>query len=618
MLEDRQGYVLANKSDEIILKDKPNVIEIDGVSMDYNFANAKLNSLKEYFIALAKRQLMFKSFRALDGVSFNVQSGDVFGIMGTNGSGKSTLLKIVSGVLEPTEGSVKIEGKIAPLIEMGAGFDFELTGRENIYLNGALLGYPKGFIDENYDEIVEFSEIGKFIDLPLKNYSSGMVSRLAFAIATIMVPDILIVDEVLSVGDQMFRRKCERRIQELIQDFGTTVLIVSHSSDEIERMCNKAIWIEKGHVRMIGEAKEVSLAYRALGGHAGSRESEKFIFDILEGAEGGKSDSVSYISANTYSDLSSIINNYTYSRDKDIDAVVVADTNDQRLLFLLTSFVSSLQGVVVLLKDGSFDSTAASFLSSAKPREVFLVRSERMGSSVIKDISTYCANPEIVELPLMKSEQFSKFLIDYREKHISPLGDTVVFSTGVPGSASSVLASHVYSNVLPVFAKDEPLDADVIAYFKDMGFSNVIYLDGTAESCDPSSIHLGEDVVASEMPIRVFPDRGDIGSARNVINWLTSDASDISLVFLSVIGDCTQALLAAPLAAQEEALVIPCAHESMDSIKMVCQYLFKFAPHVKSVKLIGLSGSFDGTDAEIFARALKVSELESEGELHAD
>lgn len=183
--------------------------------------------------------------------------------MGTNGSGKSTILKIIAGVLEPSKGKCTVNGNIAPLIELGAGFDMDLSARENIYLNGALLGYSKDFINEHFDEIVEFAEVEKFLDMPLKNYSSGMVSRIAFAIATVIVPEILVVDEVLSVGDFMFQRKCENRITQLIEEHGVTVLIVSHSNDQIARLCNKAIWIEKGHTRLMGDAGYVARIYGA-------------------------------------------------------------------------------------------------------------------------------------------------------------------------------------------------------------------------------------------------------------------------------------------------------------------------------------------------------------------
>ena len=240
------------------------MIIVDHVDMVFNIANEQLNSLKEYFIKIARHELMFREFKALNDISFTVNRGDVYGIVGTNGSGKSTLLKIIAGVLEPSKGSCKVNGTIAPLIELGAGFDYELTARENTYLNGSLLGYSKQFIDDNFDAIIDFAEIRDFVDMSLKNYSSGMVARIAFAIATITVPDILIVDEALSVGDFRFQEKCTQRINDLVHNHGTTLLFVSHSIDQVENLCEKALWIEKGNMRMNGDVREVCEAYRSM------------------------------------------------------------------------------------------------------------------------------------------------------------------------------------------------------------------------------------------------------------------------------------------------------------------------------------------------------------------
>ena len=239
-------------------------IKIDDVSMAFNIANEQLNSLKEYFIKIVRRQLFYKEFIALDNISFEVKQGDVYGIVGTNGSGKSTLLKIIAGVLEPTKGSCIINGTIAPLIELGAGFDLELSARENIFLNGALLGYSRQFIHEHFEEIVDFADLHNFLNMPLKNYSSGMVARIAFSIATTVIPDILLVDETLSVGDIFFREKCEERIRHLIETHGTTVLFVSHDISQVERLCKTVLWIEKGHMQMIGDTKDVCVAYQQM------------------------------------------------------------------------------------------------------------------------------------------------------------------------------------------------------------------------------------------------------------------------------------------------------------------------------------------------------------------
>lgn len=241
------------------------IVDVDHVSVIFNIANEKIQSLKEYFIKMARRELMFREFIAVDDVSFKVYKGDVFGLVGTNGSGKSTMLKVIAGVLEPSRGKCTVNGTISPLIELGAGFDMELTARENIYLNGALLGFSKKFLDAHVDEIIEFAELRDFMEMPLKNYSSGMVARIAFAIATVTEPDLLIVDEVLSVGDFLFQEKCEKRIGQMI-DNGTTVLIVSHSIDQIERLCNRALWIEKSKMKLVGPAQEVADEYKAFEG----------------------------------------------------------------------------------------------------------------------------------------------------------------------------------------------------------------------------------------------------------------------------------------------------------------------------------------------------------------
>ncbi len=240
---------------------KENAVELKNVEMHFNMSKEKLESLKEYFLKLMRRQLMFEDFTALDGISFEIKKGDVFGIVGLNGCGKSTTLKIISGILKPTKGTVETKGVIAPLIELGAGFDMELTARENIYLNGSVLGYSKKFMDSKFDDIVDFSEMRDFLDVPMKNYSSGMVARIGFAIATITTPDILIVDEILAVGDFLFQQKCEERINKMMND-DTTVIIVSHTIEQIERLCKHCMWLEKGKIKMIGDAAEVCAAYK--------------------------------------------------------------------------------------------------------------------------------------------------------------------------------------------------------------------------------------------------------------------------------------------------------------------------------------------------------------------
>ena len=236
------------------------IINVEHVSMRFNLSSEKFDSFKEYVIKSLKKQVSYDEFWALKDVSFEVKRGDSLGLIGRNGSGKSTMLKTIAGVLKPTKGKVTVGGNIAPLIELGAGFDMDLTARENVFLNGALLGYNRAQMEAQYDDIVEFSELGEFMDVPVKNFSSGMVSRLAFAIATIGIPDILIVDEVLSVGDFRFQEKCEARIQNM-KDQGTTILFVSHSIEQVKKICNKAVWLEHGVLKMFGDAQEICGIY---------------------------------------------------------------------------------------------------------------------------------------------------------------------------------------------------------------------------------------------------------------------------------------------------------------------------------------------------------------------
>ena len=238
------------------------IIEVDDVTMRFRMNSDRIMSLKEFVTTAIRGKLEYQEFTALDHVSFQVKRGETLGLIGRNGAGKSTLLKVISGILKPTSGSVVCRGNIVPMLELGSGFDFDLTGRENIYggLNGAILGYSEEFLLERYEEIVEFSELGGFIETPIRNYSSGMLARLAFSIATVVKPEILIVDEILSVGDAAFQEKSRKRMMELMGG-GTTVLFVSHSIQQIRQMCNRVLWLEKGQIKMFGFADEVCNSY---------------------------------------------------------------------------------------------------------------------------------------------------------------------------------------------------------------------------------------------------------------------------------------------------------------------------------------------------------------------
>ena len=238
-----------------------NMVEVKNVSMRFRMSDQPINSLKEIFTVALKGKLRFNEFAALTDVSFNVKKGETMGLIGKNGAGKSTTLKLISGILKPSEGTINVYGNVVPMLELGAGFDLELTGRENVYLNGAILGYSKEYLESKFDEIVDFAELHDFIDTPIRNYSSGMMARLAFSIASVIQPEILIVDEILAVGDPAFQEKSYARMKELMSG-GATVLFVSHNLDKLEKLCDRVVWLDKGKVVKIGDAEKIINEYR--------------------------------------------------------------------------------------------------------------------------------------------------------------------------------------------------------------------------------------------------------------------------------------------------------------------------------------------------------------------
>lgn len=239
---------------------EPDIIQIEDVSIRFRLSDDRILSLKEFFTRKLDGKLSYSEFWALRNVSFQVKKGEVMGIIGSNGAGKSTLLKVISGIIKPTSGKVTCYGNVVPMLELGSGFDMDLTGRENIFLNGAVLGYSKEYLRSKYEEILDFSELGQFIDVPIRNYSSGMLMRLAFSVATMVNPEILIVDEILAVGDEAFQAKSRDRMKKLMSG-GTTVLFVSHSLEQIRQMCDRVVWLDHGQVKMIGKAAEVCDQY---------------------------------------------------------------------------------------------------------------------------------------------------------------------------------------------------------------------------------------------------------------------------------------------------------------------------------------------------------------------
>lgn len=430
---------------------RPTMVSVDHVSMSFNMASEQLNSLKEYAIKLVQRDLFFKEFKALDDVSFEVKKGDVFGIVGTNGSGKSTVLKIIAGVLDPSKGTCTVNGNIAPLIELGAGFDLELSARENIYLNGALLGYSKEFIDQNFDAIVAFAEVEKFLDMPMKNYSSGMVARIAFAIATIIVPDILIVDEVLSVGDFMFQKKCEARINELIEQHGVTVLIVSHSNEQISRMCNKAVWIEKGHARLQGDAAEVCRIYGALGGRTGDEESEKIVLDALAQSsdlENPPQDCM-MIEGETANAICVKMVKEAWG-ESPLEAIALACSNTHSNSVTAAAFAAHFQIPILPIDQFIIPESLESYLLTTQPKTIYLFDSELQMGRSLDQLKQLPWKPSIVTFSNPKSHfdfSYDAFLYGQKRGFWSDHLAVISFTDNPDAMA---MAPYLYAHGIPV------------------------------------------------------------------------------------------------------------------------------------------------------------------------
>jgi len=433
------------------------VIDVQDVSMVFNMASEQLNSLKEYAIQIARHKLFFEGFTALDHVSFKVKKGDVFGIVGTNGSGKSTMLKIVAGVLNPSEGTCSIKGNIAPLIELGAGFDQELSARENIYLNGALLGYSKEFIDQHFDEIVAFAEIERFLDMPLKNYSSGMTARIAFAVATVIVPDILIVDEVLSVGDFMFQRKCEDRIAALIQQHGTTVLIVSHSHDLIEKLCNKAIWIEKGHVRMLGDAKQVTAAYRMLGGRIGTPASEEMIFQTFRSGVLDKEELYESIWKESKGDdffkMSSLAAQKYWSKSSNL--VLTASATHINTV-LAAGWAGALNAPMLVMSDGNLPDSTRQGIDALKPSNIIMFDANSHFEYQKQYLASTIDSPTITTFGHKVTEEFSYNILEAGAA-LNLWSDTIALIDFDNNTESFSIAPYLYASHSPAFITQKHL-----------------------------------------------------------------------------------------------------------------------------------------------------------------
>ena len=589
--------------------ERPIMVRVDHVSMIFNMASEQLNSLKEYAIALARRELMFKEFRALDDVSFEVRKGDVFGILGTNGSGKSTMLKIVAGVLEPSKGSCAINGNIAPLIELGAGFDMELTARENIYLNGALLGYPRKFISQHFDEIVDFAEIEKFLDMPMKNYSSGMVARIAFAIATIIVPEILIVDEVLSVGDFMFQQKCERRIQSLIKDHGVTVLIVSHNNDQIERLCNKAIWIEKGHTRMIGSAHDVCQTYRVLGGRIGSLESEQCVFDMLNRHVPISDKTIKTIAGeDRYGTAVKLAELAPRSPSKD---AIIAPGDQASLCMVATSLSGILDGPVLLTKQDRIPDVTMQSLKRINPDRIFVLGTEETVSpSVLSDLESCQTSALVTRISGSTLHEAAIEAYRFGSGTERSWSETAVISyDGCTGDLIS-LSPYFHMKRAPLFFNSAPgvIDLETISLLLEGRFTKLIVLGGQISFPD-ACLQVFED---AGIDIVRFCGNGPYAANELINNWMESQGAEAEGIryddlLVASIWNPFDAFAAGSFAGKTSSAFLLDDPQDLDSVAHAIKFILGKNGAVKRLTFLGDETRFTKLDKELLAKAVELA-----------
>lgn len=590
--------------------DKQNMIEVDHVSMVFNMASEQLNSLKEYAIAFARRELRFKEFRALDDISLEVKQGDVFGILGTNGSGKSTLLKIIAGVLDPSEGSCRVHGSIAPLIELGAGFDMELTARENIFLNGALLGYSKAFIQESFDEIVDFAEIRPFLDMPLKNYSSGMVARIAFAIATVIVPEILIVDEVLSVGDFMFQKKCEERIMSLIKEHNVTVLIVSHSNDQIERLCNKAVWIEKGHMRMLGPASDVCKVYRVLGGHSGSGESEKKVVDMLSSEVVYSEDAVSDLLAESRYGVAAKLSSKSFS-DTIERLVLVSGENDFDFA-LGNSLAGALDaGLLVSQKDYIPDIVFQEIVR-LDPSEIVILSTDRKSSQTLAG-QLSGLEAEVAQVVEENYIDLSIAVFDYGESRGKWNKEIAIAAYKECTGDIISFAPFSYAAKVPLFLKndEEPMPTSHTEIIISGGFDRLIVLGGEEKFSKECLEAFAEKAIET---VRVCGK--DAYDANEIINfWIEDNVPKIGspkdLVVVS-FWHPSDAYVAGVFAAKIEALILLEDPDNLDSVAHSIDYIERQEGCVEHLIFVGDRMRFADLDKMLLAKAVSSASANKE------
>lgn len=577
------------------------MVVVDHVSMTFNMASEHIGSLKEYAIKIARRELMFKEFKALDDVSFTVNRGDVFGLMGTNGSGKSTMLKIVAGVLEPSEGSCEVNGTIAPLIELGAGFDMELSARENIYLNGALLGYSKQFMEEHFESIVEFADVEGFLDMPMKNYSSGMVARIAFAIATEVVPDILIVDEVLSVGDFMFQEKCERRIRSLIEDHGVTVLIVSHDSSLVERLCNKAIWIEKGHARAIGDSAEVCSIYRVLGGHAGSSESVMKVQEIFESeVDVPASLSTTLYSESRYASAAKFAESALPTAVRDI---VLAPGDSEQVCFIANSLAGLLETSVLLYRQDYITDPTLNFLLKARPERVVLIEGAGLRNKELAELVKEEVGCEVHSISGASFDEIalSAYVFGRREGVWS---DTCLITHNASIADRIALAPYAYANKVPVFyhVRNGEVGRTTVQAINEADCRELLVVGGfisfPEECLKAFEGHVGRTTR--------FCYKDGYEAGIEIARWVMARDGGFSLrepIIVSAL-DSGNALTAGAFAARSGSVVLLEDPQNLDGVVAVFGFLRENREEVRRLLFVGDSKTFNKVDRTLLMKAL--------------
>ena len=597
---------LASHTDQSsVIDTRPVMIDVDHVSMVFNMASEQLNSLKEYAVAFAKRELMFKEFRAIDDVSFTVRKGDVFGILGTNGSGKSTMLKIIAGVLEPSSGSCHVNGNIAPLIELGAGFDFELTARENIYLNGALLGYSRKFINQHFDEIVEFAEIEKFLDMPMKNYSSGMVARIAFAIATVIVPDVLIVDEVLSVGDFMFQQKCEQRIMSLIKEHDVTVLIVSHNNDQIERLCNKAIWIEKGHARMMGSASEVCDAYRALGGHIGSAESEAIVYDTLVSPVPVDDQIATTIAGDDR--YGTAVKLSALCERPSCDAVVLSVAELPSICFSAAALAAAYNAPLLLIKPNHIPDSTMQELQRLRPSTIIVagVASERE-RCVLAELQQHFNDAHIQFASSMEPQTAA--LEIYRSAEPQQWGDCAIVSwDGCFGDQMSLLPYSTLKKA-PFFYIDgnDQIDNETWGVLTSGHFSSVLFLGSDRTFPDEMLMRLHNSGVIGT---RICEDNASLANKRinadYIIPTLQAQGKSVRSLIVSSTWQPFNSFNIGGYAIENDAAMLLVDSTNLDSMAFAIQCLKELNGNINRLVFVGDDNQFNRIDKRLLIKAVQ-------------